>query len=345
MRYRKNTNNPFTEWFLDRIEKEYPDDVDMVLGCAALQAPGYEDETRPEILVPATKRGYELASLFLIGRCKYDLYPRSWEEIEQYVALEHYDTMLFADSTLLYARNEAIVLRYQDSLSKLQANRKNPDITRNAAIHDYNQALEIFKECCLQTDLSTIMMGGGYVCDFLTHSLASANGMYIPKSFTGQYEFIMRCEKRPDGFEQLWHAVNTSHDAGEIKQLCSQLLEKMGIFLGQNESKETQLDTNGLARWYEEMTEDFNRIRGFAEKGELMNVRGWATKLQWGLNNAHNDFGLCKFSLLSYFDENNLDDFLLAVDDCEKSIVDCITSGGTSLRRYVDVSDYIQNHR
>ena len=36
------------------------------------------------------------------------------------------DHMLFADSTLLYARNEMIVLRYQDCLSRLKANRNNP---------------------------------------------------------------------------------------------------------------------------------------------------------------------------------------------------------------------------
>ena len=344
MSYRKNTNNQFTEWFLDKIEKEYPDDVDLVLGCSSLQAPGYEDETRPDIFVPATKRGYELASLFLIGRCKYDIYPRPWDEIEQYVALEHYDTMLFADSTLLYARNENIVLRYQDCLMRLEANKNNPNITMNTAIHDYNRAIEIFEECCFQTDLSTIMMCGGYVCDFLTHSLAAINGTYIPKSFTGQYEFILSCEKRPDGFEQLWYAVNNSHDAGEIKQLCSLLLRKMKIFLGQNGSQNTPLETDGLARWYEEMTEDFNRIRGFAKKRECMNVRGWATKLQWELNNAHNDFGLRKFSLLSNYKENNMDDFLHAVDDCEKCIADIIASGGTSLRRYANVADYIKSH-
>ena len=345
MSYRKNTNNQFTEWFLDKIEKEYSDDVDMVLGCSSLQAPGYEDETRPDIFVPATKRGYELASLFLINRCKYDIYPRSWDEIEQYVALEHYDTMLFADSTLLYARNETIVQRYQKCLSRLKANRNNPDITMRAAMNDYNHALEVFQTCCLETDLSAVMMCGGYVCDFLTHSVASINGTYIPKSFTGQYEFILSCKKRPYGFEQLWYAVNNSHDPGEIKQLCSQLLANMKVFLGQNETNDTFPDTDGLARWYEEMTEDFNRIRGFAERGEFMNVRGWATKLQWELNNAHNDFGLRKFSLLSSFDKNKMDDFLHAVDDCEKCIEETISGGGTSLRRYADVPDYIKNHR
>jgi hypothetical protein len=138
--------------------------------------------------------------------------------------------------------------------------------------------------------------------------------------------------------------VNNSHDTGEIKQFCAQLLENMKDFLGQNESYDAPLDTDGLARWYEEMTEDFNRIRGFAEKREFMNVRGWATKLQWELNNAHNDFGLCKFSLLSTYDENKIDDFLHAVDDCEKCIVDIIASGGTSLRHYANVSDYIKSH-
>jgi hypothetical protein len=70
------------------------------------------------------------------------------------------DHMLFADSTLLYARNEMIVLRYQDCLSRLKANRNNPDITMHAAVHDYHRAIDVFKECCFQTDLSTVMMCG-----------------------------------------------------------------------------------------------------------------------------------------------------------------------------------------
>ena len=159
-----------------------------------------------------------------------------------------------------------------------------------------------------------------------------------------QYEFILNCKKRPDGFEQLWYVINNSHDAGEIKQLCSLLLENMKEFLGLKETNETPLDTDGLARWYEEMTEDFNRIRGFAQKGEFKNVRGWSTKLQWELNNAHDDYGLRRFSLLSTYDENKIDDFLDAIDDCEKCIVDIIASGGTSLRHYANVSDYINSH-
>ncbi|NLC75972.1 MAG: hypothetical protein GX685_12275 [Clostridiales bacterium] len=39
-----------------------------------------------------------------------------------------------------------------------------------------------------------------------------------------------------------------------------------------------------------------------------------------------------------------MDDFLCAVDDCEKCIVDMIESGGTTLRRYATVADYIKNH-
>lgn len=76
-----------------------------------------------------------------------------------------------------------------------------------------------------------------------------------------------------------------------------------------------------------------------------MNVRGGATKLQWELNNAHNDLGMHKFSLLSSFDKNKMDDFLHAVDDCENCIEETITKGGASLRRYADVADYIKNRR
>lgn len=204
------------EWLIDIIETKYKDDIALVIHCNSLKAPGEENSPFPEFFIPATERGKELACSFIINGIKHDFYYRTWDYIEGFEKVTDYDTMIFADSTVIYARSEDDMKKYEECKRKLFKNLNNDKHMKQVAIKDYNWAIDVYKNNCLETSLCSMMVAGGYVCDLLVHSLASVNNKYIPQSFTNQYEFLEGLANKPQDFSKLYLKINKSKDISEI---------------------------------------------------------------------------------------------------------------------------------
>ena len=330
-----------TEWLLNRIKTEYKDDVAIVVRSNALQAPGYEESPFPLWFIPATKRGEEAAICFILAGKSYDFFDRSWDDMPRYESVEDYDTMIVADSTVLYSRCKEDLERYEELKRNLFANLKNDDHMRKVALKDYHWAVEVFNKCALGTSPSYVMMLGCYVCDLLVHSIASLNNRFIPHSFTNQYEFLQSCVKKPEGFEALYLKINRSNNAAEMKDLCARIIALMRQYLGLEEERARRIDAAGLALWYEEIIDDWNRIRGFAQRGQLRNVRGWATKLQYAIHNASQQHGIEEYPLLEKFDETNMAAYFEYADWVEADIRRILRENNVKLNEFASADEFI----
>ena len=330
-----------TDWFLNRIKTEYKDDVAIVVHENNLHAPGYEDSPFPSWFIPATERGKKAAITFIIAGKKHDFFPITWDDLPRYESAEDYDTMIFADSTVLYSRGEDDLRRFEESKRRLFENLKNDVHMRRVALKDYNWAVDVSKDCALATNLSTVMMDGCYVCDLLVHSVASLNNTYIPRSFTDQYKFLQSCEKKPEGFEELYLMINRSRNAAEIKEFCVHILDLMKRYLGLEEEQERKINADGLAIWYEEMIDDWNRIRGFAEYGQPRNVRGWANKLQYSIQIASKRYGVEEYPILEKFDEDDMNEFFKYADWVESDIRRILHENHARFNEFSSVDEFI----
>lgn len=186
-----------------------------------------------------------------------------------------------------------------------------------------------------------MMMIGGYVCDLLVHSIASLNNRYIPQSFTNQYEFLKSCKNKPEDFSKLYLKINKSKKVYEIRNLCADIICLMKDYLGVNEKSESVVNADGLAEWYEEMINDWRRVRGFAQRNEKLNVRGWATKLQNQLEYASERYGIKLYELLDKFDEDDMIEFSKYADKYEMDIRKILTESGAKLNEFDSVDKFI----
>lgn len=332
------------EWLINYINANYKDDIDLVIHCNSLKAPGEENSLFPEFFITSTEKGKELACSFIIDGKKHDFYYRTWDYLDGFENLTDYDTMIFADSKVIYARSEEDLKKYDECKRKLFENLGNNEHMKQIAIKDYKWAVELYRDNCLESSLSHMMTAGGYVCDLLVHSLASANNRYIPQSFTNQYEFLVGLKNKPQNFENLYLKINQSKDISEIRNLCVEIIGTMKCFLGIHDEKAPMIDADGLAGWYEEMIGDWTRIRGFANRNELRNVRGWATKLQYELDCAYKSYGIKRYELLSKFDENDLTEFLKYADKIENEIRSILTSNHAKLNEFSSVDAFIDGY-
>ena len=335
-------SDKLTEWLIDLIETHYKDDVALVIRCNSLMAPGYETNVFPSFYISDTEKGKELACSFIINGKSHDFFCWTYDCFEKFKNVSHYDTMVLADSVCLYARTEEDYTKYENCKKELFKNLKNSEHMKQIALSDYKWAVEIFQSCCLETSLTNVMMFGGYVCDLLVHSIASLNNRYIPQSFTNQYEFLESCKNKPEGFTELYLKINRSRNAGEIKHLCSQIIEIMKIYLNLHEKKPELNDVNGLAGWYEEIIFDWSRIRGFGSRNEPRNVRGWATKLQYAIWNAGKKHGIENYPLLEKFDETNMTEYFKYADWVEADIRKTIFENKVQLNEFATVDEFIE---
>lgn len=330
-----------TKWLMNHIRENYRDDVALVIHCNSLRAPGEEKYSFPEFFIPATEKGKELACSFIIDGIKHDFYERSWEYLEGFENATDYDTMIFADSMVMYARCDEDMAKYEQCKRKLFVNLANNEHMKQVAIKDYQWAVTVYRDSCLESSLSHMMMDGSYVCDLLVHSLASLNNRYIPQSFTNQYEFLLSLKNIPENFADLYLKINQSKDIWEIRRLCAEIIHIMEDFLGVHNETASAIDADGLAGWYEEMIGDWARIRGFAHKNEIRNVRGWATKLQYSLDTASDRYGITRYGLLSKFNENDLTTFLQYAGEIEDEIRNILTHNHAKLNEFASVDEFI----
>ena len=76
-------NDMIIEWAIKKIEKEYKDDVSLLLTYGS-----YENGTDNLLsdvdfyFIPKTENAYKLSKTFIVEGVGFDLFPMSWERVE-----------------------------------------------------------------------------------------------------------------------------------------------------------------------------------------------------------------------------------------------------------------------
>ena len=144
--------HPLTKWVIDKIEKEYKDDVALLIGIKGHSTDGDGHGEIFDYFVPATERGNELAETFIIDGVGHDLYPRSWERLENSVNLNDMPIVL-DNATILYFRSEADTKRFEECRKRLQENLCNDTFVYGKALECMDKALEIYRSMIFEEKL------------------------------------------------------------------------------------------------------------------------------------------------------------------------------------------------
>ena len=117
--------NRLTDWVIRKIENEYKDDVALLLAVHGHSTDDDQHGVCFDYFVPATERGCELAETFIIDGVGHDLYPRSWERLEDSVEMNDMPIVLDG-AEILYARSKEDEERFLDMKRRLKDNLNDP---------------------------------------------------------------------------------------------------------------------------------------------------------------------------------------------------------------------------
>lgn len=361
--------HPLTKWVIDRIEKDYKEDIALLIGIKGHSTNGDGHGECFDFFVPATERGNELSETFIIDGVGHDLYPRSWERLENSVNLDDMP-LLLDQATILYARSEEDASRFEELKKRMAANLNNDAFVYGKALECMDKALEIYRSLIFEEKLYRVRSEADFIHYNLSRAVAFLNHTYAEspiysehQAYSGEKESRMySCPDMqivPDGFFANARRLLEGTDVAALKETVLALLKTTRSFILErkpaapaapgnaagtgtvNAASGGGVDFQELADWYQEMSLTWRRIRWFCANGMTEKAYTDACYLQEEFLNIAEEFRIEELNLLDSFDRNNLPLLADRSNQLEKTIQGILADHGIKINSYSSVEAFL----
>lgn len=338
-------------WTIEKIKKEYPEDVALLIGHGFNTAEDFDstEQYKGEIdyYVPEHPRANSLSKSFIVDNVCYDIYPRTWDSIESMAMLNDCHTACLANASVLYARSEQDRERFEQLRSRLFENLKDPKVSLEKARKRLGMAREIFNNMLFEQSLYEVRTSAGFVLDYLAQCIALVNHRYFHQNSLYQLEEMRSFENYPAEFPQLYEQVIQSSSADEIKTLCYRMLVCVSAFLPHGKSDSAprpRPDFHDLADWYQEFGHLWRKIYSGCMKKDSARVFMWGCMLQHELDVISEEFNLGGIDLLGSYDADDFTKLHQRAQEIERHIIDVIVRNSIQIAIYSTVADFLSDN-
>ena len=344
----KRTQKELTEWAINQIQTKYKDDIALLI---AISGHSLDDDCHGlcfDYYVPATERGNNLGQTFIIDGVGHDLYPRSWQRIENMANFNDDFVYGLANGEILYSRSEEDKRQFAAMQEKLQTNLHNKEFMLKRALEKLDAAMDIYRTMMFEDTLYKVRMSAGFIARYLSLAVAYINGTYFKQRLeleTVEFELM---KDVPDGFVSLYEGIVNATSVEALKQLGHAIIHTTRTFLASHkETQPKQVITpnyEDLADWYEEGSLTWRRIYRHCDAHNAKRAFADAISLQHELNIMREEFGLRDMDLLGTFDAANLSAFRQSAQDVEHYILSEIASHGAVLNSYDTLEQFLEKN-
>jgi len=354
---RMKNMNKLTDWVIHKIKEEYKDDVALLLAVHGHNTADDQHGVSFDYFVPATERGNELTETFIIDGVGYDLYPRSWERLEDSVMLN--DMPIAIDGAkILYARSDEDRDRFMNLKRKLQENLYDSKFVYGKALEYMDKALEIYRSLIFEERLYRVRSEAGYIHYELTKAVAVMNHSYAEEPIFSQDQAynndpdsrIYHCPEMkqvPEGFFENATRLLIEKDSKTIKEVVYSLLKATRKFILEREPAEeprvmNEVNYQSFADWYRELSLTWRRIRYYCENDMTELAYCDALYLQEELLYVAQEYCIEEMNLLDAFDSNDLSKLKERANVLENRILEILAGHNTSVNSYESVEEFLK---
>ena len=354
----KTKNEQLKQWAIDQIEKNYKDDVSLLIGydCAERldiakpAGPYTEIKDGFDFFIPETGRAHGLAKTFIINGIGYDLYPRSWERIEEAVNLDEYNLYCLADAEILYARSQADVDRFEDARHRFFANLADKSFSFKKALGNLSVAMELYQTMMFSEALAEVRMSAGFIADYLARTVALANGRYFKHTQMAQLEEMKDFAEVPANFANYYNGILAAESIDELKKLSHLLILTTRKFMEANKpqtaNKANVTDYQYIADWYQELCWTFRRIYHCVYINDRAKAFMWGCMLQQELNALQDEQSLTGMdcNIMDHYNPNDLSALKARAEALEKQLLDLLAANNVKLDKYDSVDEFLSKN-
>lgn len=347
--------HPLTNWAIQKIETHYKDDIALLIGIKGHATDGDCHGECFDFFIPATDKGYELSQTFIIDGIGHDLYPRSWERVEASANLEDMAIVL-TGATILYARSDEDIARFEAIQQKLKDNLQNPDFIYGKALDALDKALDIYRSFMFENKSYRACSEAGYIHLYLSQAVAYLNHTVTDSPIFNERQAydvipennIYHCSgllEVPDGFFQNARKLLYTREVLPLREIVTSLISATKAFILERKpdtpSVSKEINYQNLADWYQELSLTWRRIRYFCKQGMVEKACNDAGYLQNELLYIAEEFRLPELNLLDSFVPEDLELLALRSNCLEQIIKDIIKEHGISIREYDSLDDFL----
>ena len=343
--------NKLTNWLLRTIEKDYKDDVALVVVHDHLVLPTDGFKKAFDYFVPVDTPESEamvdqLARTFIIHDIGLDLYPRSWKRLEGMTRLEDQNTCVLADARILYSRTPEDAKRFEALQAALRANLQDAAFMYQKALEYLDQAMDLYRTMIFKDDMASLRLAAAYIANELAIAVACMNHTYLHNSQQDKLQELTAMPGKPEGLTDLMAQQIHLTTPADLKENCYQLIHLMRSFLEQKPTAaaESTYSLSNLADWYKELSYTWRRVRYYAAQGDAQRVYEWASYLQLELNWVQDEFGISDLVVLDRFNADDLSAFAALCNEKEQYLLQLMKDGGVTVPFYACVDDFIADH-
>ena len=348
-----------TEWCIEKIKREYPDDIALLIAVPGQETDGDAHGTCFDFFVPATERGNELAETFIIDGVGHDLYPRSWERLENSAELNDMVGVL-ERAEILYARTETDATHFEEIRQKLYKNLADPEFIYEKALGFLDEALDVYRSFQFEEKTYRARSEAEDILMYLSSAVATLNHSYTDSALFDErqaYESdpaqrIYHCPELlaiPDGFFENARKLLTPQPVPELRETVHALIRTTREFVLEHEpagrKPEAEADYQGLADWYQELSLTWRRLRYFCENGMVEKAYSDACYLQREFLILAEEWGIDELNLLDSFDPKDLSLLALRANQLEKVIRGLITGHDVRVNEYPDLETFLEERK
>ena len=350
--------HPLTKWVIDKIERDYKDDVALLIGIKGHSTDGDGHGEIFDFFVPATERGNELAETFIIDGIGHDLYPRSWERLENSVNLNDMPIVLDG-ATILYSRSKEDVKRFEDCKKRMWQNLKNNSFVYGKALECMDKALEIYRSLVFEEKLYRVRSEADCIHEWLSRAVAYMNHTYTESAIYSESQAydkeaegrIYSCPEMkivPDGFFANARKLLECDNTNDIKGSVFALLKTTRSFIlgrkpdvAEEVKGNSSVDFHGLADWYQELSLTWRRLRYFCQNNMVEKAYTDACYLQEEFLYIAQEYKLQELNLLDSFDKNKLPLLAERANQLEKIIQGILAEHQVQINSYSSVEAFL----
>lgn len=347
-------NDKLVRWIEDKVKTKYSDDISMVLIYGS-----YVNGTANALsdvdcyYIPKTDRGYEMAVDFIIGGVGYDIFPMTWDRVENIAALKEVLLPCVGDVQILYYNSDEDLERFRQLKIKMQNNLKDTDYIRTIIEEKFFFACSLYSEMTVHTDTASVRKYAGYIIMTLADIVALYNHDYFHFGLKKQLDDLQtKFHDMPEGFTDGYIQVIQASDNDSCKGHCFDLLKITADHIGLDmEIKETELkkpvkenphpDFQWLAGLYEEISSTFNKIYVCCENGNYALAFLSAVCLQNELDDAM-ECGGKKYNLLDSYSHTELSRLADRTKEIETDYVQRVLEGGGRIKRFDSFEEFLK---
>ena len=338
----KSTPQKILDWTIEKINRDYPGQICLLIENTNLRLPGFDQGDGVDYFIPEDGFADTLSRTFIIDGVGYDLYPRSWQRIEEMSNLDDYNPTCLADAVIVWARSPQDRERFEAYRERLRQNLADPEFVYRKALEKLDVAQGLYQKLLFEPNPGQARLAAGYAADYLSNAIAFLNHTYFRYSQVFQLEELETLEK-PEGFSRAYEKILLASSIEELRELAGSMVQMTRKFVEERRPprpKRERPNFKGLADWYQELSYTWLRIAYYTEKNDPRRAFAWGIMLQEELSTVAEEFQLPTMDLLSCYDAQNLAPFAEKARELEQQIRGILADNGISLAEYRDFAEF-----